>query len=69
MPPVASAKVLKDTRQEPILRCPRSTMPAGPSRKQSIFYGSLPLSAVEWLMLGDSTADTPFLPTNPGAGR
>ena len=34
-----------------------------------ISYGSLPPSAVEWLMLGDSTADTPFLPTTPGAGR
>ncbi|MGH7702692.1 MAG: DUF885 domain-containing protein [Gemmatimonadales bacterium] len=34
-----------------------------------ISYGSLPLSVVEWLMLDDSTAVTPFLPTTPGAGR
>ena len=34
-----------------------------------ISYGSLPLSVVEWLMLGDSTTVTFFLPTTPGAGR
>jgi hypothetical protein len=48
---------------------PRSVSTIGRARKRFLInlisYGSLPQSVVEWLMLGDSTAVTPFLPRTP----
>jgi len=60
--PVRANRTPGSVRGAPGNRCPYLDI-------NLISYGSLPRSVVEWLMLGDSTAVSPFLPRTPGAGR